>query len=202
MGKRQIGELQPTELVVTILVSNIATLPLEDVDTPIVMGAVPILTLVCLDVIMSFATLKSRKLRRIVSGTPKIIIKDGNIDQTVLRDLRFSVDDLMAALRGNNIFDVGEVQFAIVETTGSISIYEKYQNRTVTNRDLNHYGKSKNPPELVISDGMLLEKGFQKTGLDKLWLEHLLSREGLKITDIFLLTVDNDGNYNLIRKEC
>ncbi|MFA5659078.1 MAG: YetF domain-containing protein, partial [Oscillospiraceae bacterium] len=106
MGKRQLGELQPSELVVTILVSNVATLPIEDVNIPMLMGIIPILTIVCLDVFMSELSLKFKRIRKIVSGSPKIVVRDGIIDQKTLRDLRFSIDDLMESLRALNIFDV------------------------------------------------------------------------------------------------
>ena len=99
MGKRQLGELQPSELVVTILMSNIATLPIEDINIPMIMGVVPIFTLVCLDVGMSYMSLISRKFRRIISGSPKIIISDGEIDQQQMKKLRFTIDDLMESLR-------------------------------------------------------------------------------------------------------
>lgn len=201
MGKRQIGELQPTELVITILISNIATLPMEDLDTPLIIGVVPILSLVCFDVLVSWATLKSKRLRKVMSGSPKIIIKDGKIDQKVMKDLRFSIDDLMTALRRNNIFDVSEVQFAIVETTGDISIYQKFEKQNVTNEDLGIKGESKNPPDIIISDGVLIQKGLEASGMTKKWLENLLNKRKIKISDVFLLTSDNKGNYYLIERE-
>jgi len=120
MGKRQLGELQPSELVITILISNIATLPLEDPDIPLFIGILPILTLVCYEVIMSWITLRSLRMRRMISGRPKIIIRNGQIEQATLQDLRLSVDDLMTALRSNQIFDPAQVQFAIMETTGTM----------------------------------------------------------------------------------
>src|SRR5699024_4709883 len=118
MGKRQLGELQPSELVATILVSNIATLPIEDTNIPLLAGIVPILTLVSFEVILSSITLKSRMARKIVSGNPVIVIRDGRIDQKQMRSIRFSIDDLMEELRTNSIFDIRDVAFAIVETTG------------------------------------------------------------------------------------
>ena len=200
MGKRQIGELQPSELVITILVSNIATLPLEDLNIPLVMGIIPILSLVCFEVIMSWATLKSRRLRHMVSGFPKVIIKDGIVDQKVLKDLRFSVDDLMTALRGNNIFDIKEVQFAVVETNGNVSVYQKYEYRNVTNGDMSFSDKSINPPEIIVSDGKIVKKGLEATGLSSSWLRELTERKHITTEDIYLLTADSTGNYNLIKR--
>ncbi|NLP26418.1 MAG: DUF421 domain-containing protein [Clostridiales bacterium] len=200
MGKRQIGELQPTELVITILISNIATLPMEDLDTPLVIGAVPILSLVCFDVLFSWATLKSKRLRKAMSGSPKIIIKDGKIDQQVMKDLRFSIDDLMTALRINDIFDASEVQFAIVETTGDISIYERFESQNVTNGDMGIKGESKNPPDIIISDGVLIQSGLDSSGMNRKWLDKILSKKKIEIGDVFLLTSDDKGNYNLVER--
>lgn len=200
MGKRQIGELQPTELVITILISNIATLPMEDLDTPLIIGAVPILSLVCFDVLFSWATLKSKRLRKAMSGSPKIIIKDGKIDQQVMKDLRFSIDDLMTALRINDIFDASEVQFAIVETTGDISIYERFESQNVTNGDMGIKGESKNPPDIIISDGVLIQSGLDSSGMNRKWLDKILNKKKIEIGDVFLLTSDDKGNYNLVER--
>ena len=136
MGKRQLGELQPSELVITILVSNIATLPLEDVNIPVIVGITPILSLVCFEVVVSWLNLKSPRIRKITSGSPKIVIKDGKIDPDTMRDLRFSVDDLMMALREKEVFDLDEIQFAIVETTGNISVMKKQEYDTPQRREL------------------------------------------------------------------
>ena len=125
MGKRQLGELQPSELVITILVSNIATLPIEDVNIPVLVGITPIFAMVCFEVTVSWLCLRFPTVRRFISGSPKIVIRGGRIDRQAMADLRFSVDDLMMALRGSEVFDLAEVQYAIVETTGSMSVMRK-----------------------------------------------------------------------------
>ncbi len=122
MGKRQLGELQPSELVITILISNIATLPLEDTDIPLLTGMTPIFVLVCLEVLISWVTLRFPKLRRFISGRPKIIVTNGKIDQEALDELRLSEEDVMSALRSQQVFDIKEVQQAVVETNGSVSV--------------------------------------------------------------------------------
>ena len=114
MGKRQLGELQPSELVITILISNIATLSLEDEEIPLLHGILPILVLVCFEVLISQVSLKSERIRRWISGSPKVLIRGGVIDQQMMRELRFSVDDLMTSLRTNGVFDIADVQYAIV----------------------------------------------------------------------------------------
>ncbi len=201
MGKRQIGELQPSELAVTILISNIATLPVEDTGIPLLTGIIPIITLASLDVIMSWMSLKSRRVRRVISGTPAIIIRDGELDQKQMREIRFTVDDLMESLRGQGIFDISEVQFAMVETTGNLSVYQKYPYRNVTNSDIEVKGTSIDPPEIIIADGKPDADAMKRLVLSMEWVERTLKKEKTAIGDVFLMTVDSDRKYSLIRKE-
>ncbi|MEG0614874.1 MAG: DUF421 domain-containing protein [Oscillospiraceae bacterium] len=200
MGKRQIGELQPSELVITILVSNIATLPLEDNSLPMIMGIIPILVLVCLDVLMSTLTLKFRKLRKVVSGSPRIIIRDGVVDQVGLKLLRFSLDDLMESLHSYNIFDISEVQFAVIETTGKISVYQKFPDRTATAKDLKLVGKSENPPYIIIDDGILIKDALNSAKVGEGWVGEILKEKKLAIKNVFLMSVSADKKYNIIEK--
>ena len=201
MGKRQIGELQPSELAVTILISNIATLPVEDTGIPLLTGIVPIITLASLDVLMSWLGIKSRFVRRLSCGVPIIVIRDGKLDQKQMKALRLTVDDLIASLRGQGIFDISEVQFAVVETTGNLSVYQKYQYRNTTNEDMSLKGKSKNPPEMIIADGELIRGTMKKLLLTDEWIENTLKKEKTAVKDVFLMTVDDDRNYSIIEKE-
>lgn len=193
MGKRQLGELQPSELVITILVSNIATLPIEDVSIPLIVGITPILSLVCFEVIMSWLSLNHIGIRRLVSGRPKIIISNGKIDRKVMNDLRFSVDDLMTSLRGNGIFYLDEVQYAIVETTGSISVMKKAAYDSPTRNDEKIKSDNTDPPQLIISDGQLLERGLAGVGMSESQLDKILSERRLAVSDIFIMTADSAG---------
>ena len=195
MGKRQLGELQPSELVITILVSNIATLPLEDVNIPLMVGITPILTLVCFEVIVSWMSLSFPKLRKIISGHPKIIISNGMIDRKIMRELRFSVDDLMTALRGNDIFSIDEVQYAIVETTGSMSVMKKQDCETVTCKDMGICKKPENPPQVVISDGKILKETLSFASMSEKTLRRILRREKIHPEQILLMTADGSGSY-------
>ena len=165
MGKRQIGELQPSELAITILISNIATLPVEDLSIPLVTGLLPVLTLVCLDVLMSWVTLKSKRLRSVISGEPVVIVSDGKVDQQKLFNLRFTTDDLMEAVRSQGIFDIEQVQFAVVETTGKVSVYPKFKNRPVTNEDMDIKNSSSDPPAVVVQDGVVMDSSLKRLGL-------------------------------------
>ncbi len=198
MGKRQLGELQPSDLVITILISNVATISLENSEVPILHGIIPILELVLFEIIISWISLHSVKVRRWVSGSPKIIIHNGEIDQKVLHDLRFTLDDLMMALRTNGIFSPEEVQFAIVETNGTVSLLQKPEYQTATKKDVSAVNPCADPPEIVIADGELREKTLHALGLDRQWIDEILKAESLSIRDIFLLTADSAKQYYLV----
>lgn len=201
MGKHQIGELQPSELAVTILISNIATLPVEDMTMPLFTGIIPIITLACLDVIMSWFGIRSKRLRNLTCGKPVIIISNGIIDRKKMEEIRFTSDDLMEALHSKDIFDISEVQFAVVETTGAVSVYQKQEYRTPTNSDLKIIGKSINPPEIVIDDGRIVKAALSRMGKNYEYLEKLLIKEKTKLSEVFILTLDSCGNYYLVKKD-
>lgn len=201
MGKRQIGELQPSELVVTILISNIATLPIEEPSVPMLTGIVPILVLVSLDVLMSGATLRWRKLRRVVSGSPKVVIRDGVIDQKQLKELRYSLDDLMESLHGYSIFDVSQVQFAVIETTGQLTVYQKYAYQNLTPEMVSLKNSDLNPPAVIISDGVFLEDALASIDHGRGWVDSILKEQGLQYYQVFLFTADKDGKWHLVPKE-
>lgn len=188
MGKKQLGELQPSELVTTILISNIATLSLEDPSMPMILGIVPILMIVCIDVLMSGIMMKSVRFRKLVTGSPRVIITDGKIDQKEMRNLRYTIDDVLEAMRDSDIFDINHVRYAIVETTGKINFFRKDE------------GKS-DPPGVIIKDGLLIEEGLVKAGLGKNWLSDVLKRRNAELKSVFLLTACGDGSYTLILKE-
>ena len=201
MGKRQLGELQPSELVITILVSNIATLSLEDLEIPLLHGILPILMLVCLEVLASWISLRSVRIRRWISGSPKIIVKGGVIDQAQLRELRFSVDDLLTSLRTNGVFDIRDVQYAVVETNGAVSVCLRSASQPATRGDVHAADNADDPPQLIISDGQLREQGLTAAGLTSEWLQSILQEHHLKLQDVFLLTADRSARILLVRRE-
>lgn len=188
MGKKQLGELQPSELVTTILISNIATLSIEDPTIPMLLGIVPIVTIVCIDVLMSVVMLRSAKFRSIVTGTPRVIISDGVIDQKELKRLRYTVDDVLEAMREQSIFDINEVRYAIIETTGKINFFKK----TDGNED---------PPAVVIKDGIIETSGMLLSGITDRGIDALLKGNNVERKDVYLLAVTRSGSYTLIRKK-
>ena len=201
MGKRQLGELQPSELVITILISNIATLPLEDTSIALILGIMPILTLVCFEALMSWVTLKSLRMRRIISGRPKIVVRDGQIEQATMRDLRLSVDDLMTALRQQQVFDISQVQFAVMETTGTISVYLKAECQPLTPADITLKKTAQNPPVAVIQDGCVMNKSLAMLGKNQAWLEQKLAEHRLTEKQVFLMLSDAEGTCTIIPKK-
>lgn len=203
MGKRQLGELQPSELVVTILISNIATLPIEEIDTPLFLGMLPILSLVTFEIIMSAINLKSRRIRQFFSGSPVVVIQDGVINQKHLSDLRFSVDDLMSQLRSKDIYTVEDVDYAVVETTGKLSVYQKFLSRTLSPQTLSipDQPSQDSPPFVVISDGSIVEANLALCHQSKAWLEGIVASYHLSIGDVLLMTADKNAKVHLVAKE-
>lgn len=203
MGKRQIGELQPSELVITIMISNIATLPIEDTNIPTLSGIVPILALVCFEVIVSEISLHSLPFRYFVWGKPRIIIRDGKLDQKLLRRLRLSIDDLMKSLRSCNIFDIRDVSYAIIENTGKISVYQKFEAQTPSNALLKiPTQKNKNtPPTAMIIDGEVIKESFDYCNLSPKWLDKVLKEKNISISQVFLMTCDSSADYHIVLKE-
>lgn len=200
MGKRQLGELQPSELVVTILISNIASIPVEDSSLPMIMGIVPILTLVCLDVIMSGIMLKSAKFRKLMIGSPRIIISEGNILQKEMKRLRYTVDDLTEAMREQQIFDITQIHYAIVETTGKINFLLKKDYQPAERQDVKAGGSTDNPPSVIIRDGIADNEQLRLLGLGEQWLTKTLRENNVGIKGVFLMTADRNGKHTIVKK--
>lgn len=202
MGKRQIGELQPSELATTIMISNIAAIPIENIGSPMINGILAIALLACLEVLFSVLILKSRALRGVALGHPRCVIRDGKLDQNELRNLRWSLDDLMEMLRGNGVFDIDEVLFAIVETNGNLSVYPKFKKRPVINEDLSlSLSGCEAPPVFIINDGEVDVQALQYCNLDKAWLAKTLREEGVSVKDVFVMSCDRSAQYRLVKKE-
>ena len=200
MGKRQLGELQPSELVVTILISNIAAIPVEDSSMPMIMGIVPILTLVCLDVIMSGIMLKSAKIRKLMIGSPRIIISGGDIMQNEMKRLRYTVDDLVEAMRDQQIFDITQIQSAIVETTGKINFLLKKDYQPAEKADVSCGGSTKNPPSVIIRDGIVDYQQLRLLDLGEGWLKKILRENNVGEKGVFMMTSDSSGSYTIVKK--
>lgn len=200
MGKRQIGELQPGELVLAIMLSDLATAPISSVNTPLIIGIFPVVTLMTIEILISYFSQKSVKFRKIVSGSPSIIIENGKINIKELTSLRFSIDDLFEQLRSNGYMTVSDVAFAILETNGQLSVIPSSQATPITLKDLN-ITSSVTMPRNIIKDGELDENNLRKIGRDKNWLNNLLKSHNTSIEKTFLLTTDGHESFYIQKKE-
>lgn len=201
MGKRQIGELQPSELVITLLISQIISIPIQDTDIPLVNTLIPIFLLVGFEILTSVFNMKSIKFRTFMQGNPIVIINDGVLNQKGLKQLRFTVDDLLEALRQKDVFDIAQVQYAIVETNGQISVLLKPDHDTVTRKDLNLEPEPQGYKCPVVIDGKIIEQDFAICNMNAGKVQNIAKKEKMQIKDIMLMTVDAAGNHTIIRKD-
>ena len=201
MGKRQIGDMQPNELVITILVSEIASLPIQDSAQPMINGLTSVALLVALEVILSVLAMKSGSIRRMVNGGPVIVIRQGQIDQKAMESLRITMDDLLASLRQNQIFDVTEVEYAIVETNGSVSVMLTPENCPITNSEAGKQIKDKGLPTPVVCDGKIQRRFIDAMNIKPQRVQGIIASRKLKKSQIFLMTLDSKGNTQIIEKE-
>lgn len=200
MGKRQIGDMQPSELVITLLISEIAAIPLQDPDQPVMSGVVAIFILVILEILISVLAMKSFFIRKIISGKSVVIIKNGEIDQKAMRRVRLTVLDLVELLRGQNVFDISTVAFAVLEVNGELSVLLKSGAQTVTLDDIDMTGEPAGLSLPVITDGKVVNESLLALKSDSEQLICRLAKEGLQPQDVFLMTLDRYGNSCIIKK--
>ena len=203
MGKRQIGELEPTELVVTLIISDLAAVPMQDFGIPLVNGVFPIIILLCLSMILSFINLKSVRFRAVLCGKPTIIIQDGQLLQQAMGKTRLTIDELYEQLRSQGITDLKSVKYAILETNGRISALPYTRESPVTPEVLGVQVQDETLlPILLINDGRVMDENLRASGLDRSWLgQQLKGRKIASPKDVFLLTLDESGSVECIKKE-
>ena len=183
MGKRQIGELQPSELVIAIMISDLASVPMQAIDIPLLAGVVPVLTLLVWEVVMSFVSLKSRRMRRYISGEPSIVVYNGHINENELKKLRFNLNDLMEQLRISGCPDVSNVAAAVLETNGQLSVLEKKQNT------------ASGLPYFIVSDGEINETELKRAGKNKKWLKDQLD---CPVSDVFSALLVSSAGLSVV----
>lgn len=202
MGKRQIGQLQPFELVVTIMIAELASVPMQNRDLPLSSGVVPILTLLVAQVILSLLILRSQWARRIICGTPSILVRNGRLEQKELSRLRVNLNDLLEQLRTKNVPNLEDVEFAILETTGGLSVIPKSQKRPLNPADLNLSTEYEGLPLDLIVDGRVNQENLATAGLDEAWLRRQLDRLGLSGPEtVFFASLDAQGHLYFAKKE-
>ncbi|MBQ8135006.1 MAG: DUF421 domain-containing protein [Clostridia bacterium] len=200
MGKRQISELQTSELVVTLLMSDIASIPMQNTDQSMLSGIIPILILLVCEIFISLLMLKHSGFRKLICGKPVIVINDGKVDQQAMKELRMSTEDLFEELRQKDIFKLEDVAFAIIETNGKMSVLKKPSSDTVTAKQLGVQTPDHGMQAVIISDGEIASSSLKFCGLDKKWLNGILKLEKLQLDDIFIMTADKSRKYNIIKK--
>ena len=201
MGKRQIGDLDPSELVVTILVSDLAAVPMQDLGIPMVSGLVPIATLIVLEILLSFIALKSRPFRRLLNGQPAIIIRSGKLDIQKLRQMRLTTDEVIETLRKQNVASVADVKYGVIEPDGTLTVIPRQAKQPVTADMLGLSPRDAGLPLVVVSDGKLVNRSLQLLHLDPRDIENRLNNQSIALSDVFLMTMDDCGNTFLQRKE-
>ena len=201
MGKRQVGQMEPSEFVVTMLVANLASIPMQDEGIPLFSGVVPILTVVGLELVLATLSFASLRLRRMLCGKPVILIEDGRILQQNLRSTRISADELTGHLRLKEVLDLKTVQYAILETNGDLSVFLYPQHRPASAKEAGVTPEAQALPITVVEEGKLLPKNLPFAKKDRRWVEKTLSRHKTTVKDTYLLTVDGSGKTLWIPRE-
>lgn len=201
MGKRQIGELQPAEFVITMLISEIASIPMQDNTIPILSSVTALFVLVAYEVITSAVSLKSYRFRVFMQGHPVIVIRDGKIDLKALKKMRMSVNDLVSALRQKDVFEVSRVSYAIFETNGQISVLLKPEYENATAKDIGSKPKNNGMPFAVICDGAIIDDALEQSGIECRKVKKAVASAGMDISDVLIMTVTPNGKTYIVRKD-
>ena len=201
MGKRQIGQMEPSEFVVTMLVANLAAIPMQDSAIPLFSGLVPILTVLGVELCLSTLSLRSISLRKLLCGKPVILIENGNILQENLRKTRVTLDELTGHLREKDVLDLRSVQYAILETNGNLSVFPYPKDRPATAKEAGVQAEKQYLPLTIVSDGKLLDENLKKAGKDRRWVSKVLQEHHADLEDTWLLTVDGGDHILFYRRE-
>ena len=201
MGKRQIGQMEASEFVVTMLVANLASIPMQDGAIPLFSGVIPIVTVLGVELVLSALSLRSIKFRRLLCGKPVILIENGNILQKNLRKTRVTLDELTGHLREKDVLDLRSVQYAILETNGNLSVFPYPKERPASAKEAGIPARKQYLPITIISDGQLLAENLSKAKKDARWVQNMLRQNGAELQDTWLLTVDKADHVVFYRKE-
>jgi len=202
MGKRQVGQLQPFELVIILMISELAAIPTQDLGVPLIEGLFPVIVLLLLGLTISQLSLKSEKARAIICGTPVIIINRGVILEEELRKLRYNLSDLLEQLRVKDVPNISDVEYAVLETNGQLSVIPKSNKRPVNPEDLNITPPFEGLPITLIMDGILQQHNLEKASITYAWLENELQKANIdKYSQVLIASIDSQGRLFLQRKK-
>ena len=197
MGKRQIGELQPFELAISIMIADLASVPMSELGIPLTNGIIPILGLLVMDLLISWLNMKSINFRKIVCGKPTILIYRGKIDEKQLKKERFTINELQERLRGNDIFDIADVEYAILETNGEISVITKPEKKNLTPEDMGIKVEYEGIPYDLVVEGKVMHENLKTIGKNEKWLDKELDKFNTKSKDVLIATI-NGKRRNLL----
>ena len=200
LGKRQIGEMEPSEFVVTMLLANLATIPMEEPDRSILHGLVPIGLVIAAEMLMAFLMFRSIRVRRLLCGKPVILIENGRILEKNLRQTHVNLDELTMHLREQEIFDLSEVKFAILETNGQLSTLLYAKDRPASARDAGIKASETELPVTLISDGNLMRENMEIAKRDEAWIQKELQKRNCRLDEVLLMTVDRAGKIYFVKK--
>lgn len=202
MGKRQVGELEPSELVLALIIADLAAVPMQDFGIPLLSGIIPILTLLCITMILSVLTMKSIKFRAIICGRPSIIVENGKLHQVEMKKNRLTVDELMEELRMKGVTDISTIKYAILETNGQLSVLPFANQLPVTAEQMNVAPDEQGLPIVIINDGRILDHNLKTRGLNTEWLDkRLVEFKVRSAQDVYLLTVDEQNRVYFVAKD-
>lgn len=201
MGKREIGQLQPFELAISIMIADLASIPMTEIGIPIFNGIVPILGLLVMHLILSLINLKSLKAREIICGKPSILIYRGKINEKELKKERFTINELEERLRGNNVFNIGDVEYAILETSGQVTVIQKPEKRNTIPEDFNIVPEYEGIPYDLVVDGKVMNKNLKAIGKNYNWLKKQVEKFNIKPEEALVVTIDGKGQIFCQKKE-
>lgn len=200
-GKRQVGELQISELITTFMISELAASPIQDLSIPLIYSIVPIVFLLCAEISLSFLATKSKKLKKLFFGNPSIIIRKGKLNQGELSRLRIGVNELLGELRLKDVSDISDVEYAILEQNGKLSVFLKQGKQPVCAQDLNIERKDSGIAHAIVVDGEINESNLKYADKNEKWLYSYLTKHDLSLDCIFLMTVSDNNDITIIKKE-
>lgn len=201
MGKREIGQLQPFELAISIMIADLASIPMTEIGIPIFNGIVPILGLLVMHLILSLINLKSLKAREIICGKPSILIYRGKINEKELKKERFTINELEERLRGNNVVNLGDVEYAILETSGQVTVIQKPEKRNTIPEDFNIVPEYEGIPYDLVVDGKVMNKNLKAIGKNYNWLKKQVEKFDIKPEEALVVTIDGKGQIFCQKKE-
>ena len=201
MGKREIGQMQPFELVIAIMIADLASIPMSDVGVPLFNGIIPILALLILQLLISIVNLKSINVRKVICGVPSILIFRGKIDEKVLKKEKFTINELQERLRENNVFNLGDVEYAILETSGQITVIQKPNKRNLTPEDMGIEPEYEGIPYDLVIDGVVMNENLKAIGKNYNWLVKQAEKFKIKPEEALVITYDGKGQIYCQAKE-